>query len=154
MLRIPLPDNPPLCATAVEVSGTYSQQKPTAARLKALTDDSETQTPEPHLCYQLAATRQVLLEDDLGQTQEVSMGLIYFVNAGQPEYLDFTRSLLLMHYPHLAAGVAALRAAEVVASDQLVRVWLEDEQAWFFVNKVDSWEEDQASTVVEFVRLL
>lgn len=53
--------------------GTYSQEEAAAARLKALADDYETQTPEPRLCYQLGGTRQVVLEDDLGQKQEVSM---------------------------------------------------------------------------------
>jgi hypothetical protein len=142
--------------------GTYSVEEATAARLKALADDYETQTPEPRLCYQLAATRQVVLEDDLGQKQEVSLRLSYFVDAGQDEDLDFTRSLLPRYYPHLAAALARplvlrpyvrLSAAEVVAFDQLVRVWLQDEQAWFFVNKVDGWEEDQASTAVELIRL-
>jgi hypothetical protein len=142
--------------------GTYSVEEATAARLKALADDYETQTPEPRLCYQLAATRQVVLEDDRGQKQEVSMRLSYFVNAGQDEDLDFTRSLLPRYYPHLAAALARplvlrpyvrLNAAEVVAFDQLVRVWVDEEQAWFFVNKVDAWEEDQASTAVELIRL-
>jgi hypothetical protein len=142
--------------------GTYSVEEATAARVKALADDYETQTPEPRLCYQLAATRQVVLEDDLGQKQEVSLRLSYFVNAGQPEDLDFTRSLLPRYYPHLAAALARplvlrpyvrLSAAEVVAFDQLVRVWVQEEQAWFFVNKVDAWEEDQASTAVELIRL-
>jgi hypothetical protein len=48
--------------------------------------------------------------------------------------------------PHLAA-------AELVAFDQLQLTWLEDEQAWFFINKIDSWEEDAASTAVELIRL-
>ena len=142
--------------------GTYSKQEADAARLKALADDFETQTPEPRLCYQLAATRQVLLEDDLGNKQEVSMRLSYFVLRSQDEDLDFTRSLLPRYYPHLSAALARplvlrpyvrLSAAEVVAFDQLVRVWLQDEQAWFFVNKVDSWEEDAPSTAVELIRL-
>jgi hypothetical protein len=142
--------------------GTYSQEEATAARVKALADDYETQTPEPRLCYQLAATRQVVLKDDLGQKQEVSMHLSYFVSAGQDEDLDFTRSLLPRYYPHLAAAMVRplvlrpyvrLNAAEVVAFDQLQRVWLQDEQAWFFVNKVDSWEEDAPSTAVELIRL-
>jgi hypothetical protein len=142
--------------------GTYSQGEAAAAQRKALADDYETQTPAPRLCYQLAATRQVVLEDDRGQKQEVSLRLSYFVNAGQPEDLDFTRSLLPRYYPHLATALARplvlrpyvrLSAAEVVAFDQLVRVWVEDEQAWFFVNKVDAWEENQPSTAVELIRL-
>jgi hypothetical protein len=32
-------------------------------------------------------------------------------------------------------------------------VWLQDEQAWFFVNKVDGWEEDAASIPVELIWL-
>jgi hypothetical protein len=104
----------------------------------------------------------VVLEDDRGQKQEVSLRLSYFVNAGQDEDLDFTRSLLPLYYPHLAAALARplvlrpyvrLSAAEVVAFDQLVRVWVEEEQAWFFVNKVDAWEETQPSTAVELIRL-
>ncbi|MDO7884301.1 hypothetical protein [Hymenobacter cheonanensis] len=46
-----------------------------------------------------------------------------------------------------------LSAAEVVAFDQLVPVWLEDEQAWFYVNKVDGWEDGQPSTPEELVRM-
>jgi hypothetical protein len=60
------------------------------------------------------------------------------LSAGQAEDLDFTRSLLPRYYPHLAAALAQplvlrpyvrLSAAEVVAFDQLVRVWVEEEQA-------------------------
>jgi hypothetical protein len=78
-----------------------------------------------------------------------------------PEDLDFTRSLLPRCYPHLAAlrrplvlrpGVY-LRAAEVVAFDPLVPVWLEDEQAWFHVNKSDGWEDGEPSTPVELIRI-
>jgi hypothetical protein len=143
-------------------NGTYSKEEAQLARVKALADDYETQTPEPRLCYQRPSTRQVVLEDDLGQQQEVSMRLSYFMDRSQPEDLDFTRSLLPLYYPHLAAALARplvlrpyvrLSAAEVVAFDQLQRVWLQDEQAWFFVNKVDSWEEDQPSTAVELIRL-
>ncbi|MGI4862600.1 MAG: hypothetical protein ACRYFZ_01665 [Janthinobacterium lividum] len=47
-----------------------------------------------------------------------------------------------------------LSAADVVAFDQLVPVWLADEPAWLFVNKVDSWEESQPNTAVELIRLL
>jgi hypothetical protein len=142
--------------------GTYSKEEAAAARLKALADDYDTQTPAPRLCYQLTTTRQVLLEDDLGQRQEVSMRLSYFVLANQAEDLDFTRSLLPLYYPHLAAALARplvlrpsvrMSAAEVVAFDQLQRVWLQDEQAWFFVNKVDGWEDEQPSTPVELIRL-
>ena len=98
--------------------GTYSEEEAQLARVKALADDYETQTPEPRLCYQLGATRQVLLEDDLGQKQEASMRLSYFVNAGQVENLDFTRSLLPLYYPNLSAALvrparaAAIRAPE------------------------------------------
>jgi hypothetical protein len=143
--------------------GTYSKEEAAAARLKALADDYETQTLAPRLCYQLATTRQVLLEDDLGQKQEVSMRLSYFVNAGQSEDLDFTRSLLPLYYPHLAAALARplvlrpsvqMSAAELVVFDQLQRVWLQDEQAWFYVNKVDGWEDGAASTTAELIRLL
>jgi hypothetical protein len=41
----------------------------------------------------------------------------------------------------------------MVAFDQLVRVWVEEEQAWFFVNKLDAWEEDQMSTATELIRI-
>lgn len=69
---------------------TYSEDEAQLARVKALADDYENQTPEPRLCYQLSVTRQVLHEDDLGQKQEVSMRLSYFVSAAQDEDLDFT----------------------------------------------------------------
>jgi hypothetical protein len=46
-----------------------------------------------------------------------------------------------------------LRAAEVVAFDQLVPVWLEDEQAWFYVNKIDGWEDAEASTPLKLIRI-
>lgn len=46
-----------------------------AARVKALADDYKTQTPEPRLCYQLSATRQVVLEDDIGQQQSVKSSM-------------------------------------------------------------------------------
>jgi hypothetical protein len=108
--------------------GTYSKEEAAAARLKALADDYETQTPEPRLCYQLAATRQVLLEDDLGQKQKVSMRLSYFGLASQAEDLDFTRSLLPLYYLHLDAAltrplvlrpyVRLLRDLGVVMADQ------------------------------------
>lgn len=35
--------------------GTYSKEDASAAHVKALADDYETQTPAPRLCYQLAA---------------------------------------------------------------------------------------------------
>jgi hypothetical protein len=75
-----------------------------------------------------------------------------------PEDLDFTRSLLPRCYPHLAAALRRppgvyLRAAEVVAFDPLVSVWLEDEQAWFHVNKSDGWEDGEPSTPVELIRI-
>jgi hypothetical protein len=142
--------------------GTYSPEEAQAARVKALGDDFETQTPQPRLVYQSMATRQVLLEDDEGHQQEVSMRLSYFVDQAQREDLDFSRSLLPLYYPHLAAALARplvlrpyvrLSAAEVVDFDQLQAVWLDDEQAWFYVNKVDSWEDGQPSTPVELVRI-
>ncbi len=142
--------------------GTYSLAEAIAARAKLFTDDFDVQQAEPRLCYQLAATRQVLLEDDLGQQQEVSMRLSYFVLRSQAEDFDFTRSLLPRYYPHLAAALVRplvlrpyvrLTAAEVVAFDQLQLTWLENEQAWFFINKIDSWEADAASTAVELIRL-
>jgi hypothetical protein len=142
--------------------GTYSPEEAIAARAKLFADDFDVQQPEPRLCYQLATTRQVLLEDDLGNKQEVSMRLSYFVLRSQDEDLDFTRSLLPRYYPHLAAALVRplvlrpyvrLTAAELVAFDQLQIIWLNEEQAWFFVNKIDSWEEDQISTPVELIRL-
>lgn len=48
--------------------GTYSEAEALAARVAALGDDFDTQTPEALLCYQLASTCKVLLEDDLGVT--------------------------------------------------------------------------------------
>ncbi|MDJ0367388.1 hypothetical protein QMK33_19745 [Hymenobacter sp. H14-R3] len=147
-----------------QADGTYSAVEAVAARAKALVDDFDTQAPAPRLCYQLppAYGREVKLEDDQGNTQQVSMRLSYFVRRDQTEDLDFTRSLLPRYYPHLAAALVRplvlrpavrLTAAEVVAFDQLVPVWLEEEGAWFFVNKVDGWEEDEASTPVELIRL-
>jgi hypothetical protein len=145
--------------------GTYNQAEADAARAKALADDFDTQEPEPRLVYQLPITytRDVKLVDDHGQQQTVAMRLSYFVDVNQPEDLDFTRSLLPLYYPHLAAALVRplvlrpyvyLSAADVVAFDQLVPVWLADEQAWFFVNKVDAWEDAQPSTAVELIRLL
>jgi hypothetical protein len=143
--------------------GTYSPEEAQAARVKALGDDFDTQTPQPRLVYQSLATRQVLLEDDAGQQQEVAMRLSYFVDQAQREDLDFSRSLLPLYYPHLAAALARplvlrpyvrLSATEIVDFDQLHAVWLEDEQAWFYVNKVDGWEDGQPSVAVELVRLL
>ncbi len=146
--------------------GTYTQQEAVVARAKALSDDFETQEPQPRLVYQLpatVATRAVLLLDDLGQQQQVNMRLSYFVDVNQAEDLDFTRSLLPRYYPHLAAALVRplvlrpylyLSAADVVAFSQLVPVWLQDEQAWFFVNKVDGWEDGQPSTAMELIRLL
>ena len=146
--------------------GTYTQQEAVVARAKALSDDFDTQEPQPRLVYQLpatVATRAVLLLDDLGQQQQVNMRLSYFVDVNQAEDWDFTRSLLPRYYPHLAAALVRplvlrpyvyLSAADVVAFSQLVPVWLDDEQAWFFVNKVDSWEDGQPSTAVELIRLL
>jgi hypothetical protein len=142
--------------------GTYDDDEAQAARLKALVDDFDTQTPAPRLCYQLATTREVLLEDDKGVKQAVRMRLSYFVDRTQPEDLDFARCLLPLYYPHLAAALVRplvlrpyvrLTAAEVVAFDQLTPIWLEDEAAYFFVNKVDGWEEDNSSTPIELVRL-
>jgi hypothetical protein len=46
-----------------------------------------------------------------------------------------------------------LNAAEPLAFNQLRLTWLEDEQAWFFIIKIDSWEEGLASTAVELIRL-
>ena len=142
--------------------GTYSPEEAKSARAKALGDDFETQTPQPRLVYQSLATRQVLLEDDEGHRQEVSMRLSYFVDRAQREDLDFSRCLLPLYYPHLAAALARplvlrpwvrLSAAEVVDFDPLQAVWLEDEQAWFYVNKVDGWEDGQPSVPVELVRV-
>jgi hypothetical protein len=145
--------------------GTYSTAEAEAARAKALADDFDTQEPEPRLVYQLPATytRAVQLVDDHGTTQQVSLRLSYFVSVNQPEDLDFTRSLLPLYYPHLAAALVRplvlrpyvyLSAADVVAFDQLMPVWLNDESAFFFVNKVDAWEDGQPSTAVELIRLL
>jgi hypothetical protein len=125
--------------------GTYSTAEAEAARAKALADDFDTQEPEPRLVYQLPATytRAVQLVDDHGTTQQVSLRLSYFVSVNQPEDLDFTRSLLPLYYPHLAAALV-----------RLMPVWLNDESAFFFVNKVDAWEDGQPSTAVELIRLL
>jgi hypothetical protein len=142
--------------------GTYSVEEAAAARLQALGNDFDTQEPGPRLVYQLPTTRDVLLEDDAGHQQTVSMRLSCFVLRSQAEDLDFSRCLLPTYYPHLAAALARplvlrpyvrLSAAEVVAFDQLVPVWLEDEAAWFYINKVDGWEDGQPSTPLELVRV-
>jgi len=143
-------------------NGTYTPEEAQAARVKALGDDFETQEPGPRFVYQLLATREVLLEDDAGQKQRVPLRLSYFVSRTQPEDLDFTRSLLPHYYPHLAAALVRplvlrpsvyLSPAELVAFDQLVAVWLNDEQAWFYVNKIDGWEDGEPSTTVELIRI-
>ena len=142
--------------------GTYTPAEAQAARTKALGDDFDTQTPQPRLVYQATITRDVLLEDDKGNRQQVALRLSYFVDRAQPEDLDFTRSLLPRYYPHLAAALARplvlrpyvrLSAAELVAFDQLRAVWLDDEQAFFYVNKLDGWEDEQPSTAVELIRI-
>ena len=147
-----------------QAAGTYSAAEAEAARVKALGDDYDTQAPGPRLCYQLPATssRQVKLDDGHGNTQVVTMRLSYFVLGSQAEDFDFSRSLLPLYYPHLAAALARplvlrpsvrLSAAEVVSFDQLVPVWLSDEQSFFYVNKIDGWEDLAASTPVELIRL-
>jgi hypothetical protein len=144
--------------------GTYSAEEAQAARAKALVDDFDTQAPVARLCYQLPAsyTRAVLLDDGQGSTQTVTMATSYFVMPSQEQDLDFRRCLLPAYYPHLAAALlrplvlrpsVRLSAAEVVRFDQLVPVWLAQEGAYFWVNKVDNWEEDAASTAVELIRL-
>lgn len=104
----------------------------------------------------------MLLEDDNGNQQQVAMRLSHFVDRTQPKDLDFSLCLLPRYYPHLAAALVRplvlrpyvrLSAAELVAFDQLRAVWLDDEQAFFFVNKLDGWEDEQPSTAVELVRL-
>jgi len=145
-----------------QADGTYSPAEAQAARTKALGDDFDTQTPQPRLVYQAAATRDVLLEDDQGNQQQVALRLSYFVDRAQLEDLDFTRNLLPRYYPHLAAALARplvlrpyvrLSAAELVAFDQLRAAWLEEEQAFFYINKLDGWEDEQPSTAVELIRV-
>ena len=141
----------------------YTAQEATVARAKALADDFDTQQPQPRLVYRHPTySRLVTLLDDMGQSQQVTLPVTYFVDAAQAEDLDFTRSLLPLYYPHLTAALARplvlrpsvyLSAAELVAFDQLVPVWLNDEGAYFYVNKLDGWEEGQPSTAVELVRL-
>ena len=144
-------------------NGTYTPAEAEAARIKALADDFDTQAPAPRLCYQSAVTREVRLQDDVGLVFPVLMRLSYFVQRSQDEDLDWQRSLLPRYYPHLAAALVRplvlrpyvrLTAAEVVAFDQLVPVWIGgEESAFFFCNKVDSWEEGNPSTAVELIRL-
>ncbi|MGI4822677.1 MAG: hypothetical protein ACRYFV_15820 [Janthinobacterium lividum] len=91
--------------------------------------------------YQLPGSlRNVVLEDDAGNKQEVTMRQSYFLLRSQEEYLDFMRSLLPRYYPHLAAALVRplvlrpymrLTAAELVTFDQLQIIWLNEEQAWF-----------------------
>ncbi|MGI4871656.1 MAG: hypothetical protein ACRYFX_10810 [Janthinobacterium lividum] len=144
-------------------NGNYNAAEAEAARVKALGDDFDTQAPAPRLCYQLSSTRDVKLEDDHGNTLTVPMRLSYFVLRSQDEDLDWQRSLLQRYYPHLAAALVwplvlrpyvRLTAVQVVDFDQLVPVWIGgEESAFFFCNKVDSWEEGQPSTAVELIRL-
>jgi hypothetical protein len=47
--------------------------------IQAALDDFDTQEPGPRLVYQLPTTRDVLLEDDAGHKQPVSMRLSCFV---------------------------------------------------------------------------
>jgi hypothetical protein len=90
------------------------------------------------------------------------MRLSYFVSAGQSEDLNFARSILPLYYPHLAAALVRplvlrpyvrMAAAELIAFDQLTLVWLEQEAAFFWVNKV-VWEDGQPSAEVELIRVL
>jgi hypothetical protein len=113
---------------------------------------------EPQLCYQLpGSVRNVVLEDDAATKQEVIMRQSYFVLYSQKKDLNFTPSLLPRSNPprvRALGRVVALRpyvrltATELVAFDQLRLTWLKDEQAWIFINKIDSWKEGAASTAV------
>ena len=141
----------------------YTPQEAALQRTKALGDDFDTQQPQPRLVYQHPTnSRLVTLLDDAGQSQQVALPVSYFLDAAQAEDLDFSRSLLPRYYPHLAAALARplvlraymyLSAVELVAFDQLVPVWLSEEQSFFYVNKVDQWESDAPSTAVELIRL-
>lgn len=142
-------------------NGGYTAQEATAARIKALGDNFETQTPEPRICYQSTATRAVLLEDDAGNKQQVNMRLSYFVDRGQLEDLDFTRSLLPLYYPHLAAALVRpliiyphvrITAAEMVAFSQSKLIWIESESAFFWANRL-TWEDGFPSHEVELIRV-
>ena len=119
--------------------GTYSPEEGIAARAKLFAGDFEVQQCEPRLCYQLpGALRNVVLEDDAGTKQEVTMSQSYFVLRSRDEDLDFMRSLLPRSYPHLAAALVRLlvlrpcirlTAAELVAFDQLQIIRLNEGQA-------------------------
>jgi hypothetical protein len=115
----------------------------------------DTQKPAPRLVVQTALTRRVQLTDEK-DTVTISPRISTFGG------LDFATSLLPAYYTHLAAAYRRplilkpsvhLQADEVVGFNQLVPIWLESEGAIFYANKLDNWEEDAASTVVELIRL-
>ncbi|TGE04771.1 hypothetical protein [Hymenobacter fodinae] len=105
---------------------------------------------------QTGQTRLVKLTD--GKTTETIRPLITTFGG-----LDFATSLLPAYYTHLAAAYRRplvlkpsvhLLPTEVTDFNQLQPVWLEAEGAIFYANKLDNWEEDQPSTVVELIRLI
>ncbi|TGE29730.1 hypothetical protein [Hymenobacter metallicola] len=113
------------------------------------------QTPTPRLVVQTNQTRTVTLED--GQASAVIRPRITTF-AG----LDFAADLLPSYYQHLRAVYARplilkpsvrLSAQQVMDFSQLQPVWLETEGSYFYCNKIDNWEEADASTPVELLRL-
>ncbi|MCB2408064.1 hypothetical protein [Hymenobacter lucidus] len=112
-------------------------------------------SPVPRLVVQGAATRSVKLTDG---TSTVSISPRTSTFAG----LSFATDILPAYYQHLRAVYARplvlkpsvrLSALAVLGFDQLVPVWLEKEGAHFYCNKIDNWEEADASTPVELLRL-
>ncbi|TGD80300.1 hypothetical protein [Hymenobacter wooponensis] len=115
----------------------------------------DTQNPVTRLVVQTGVARRVKLVDG---TTTVTISPLITTFGG----LDFATSLLPAYYTHLAAAyrrplvlkpAVRLRPDEVTDFNQLVPVWLESEGAIFYANKLDNWEADQASTVVELIRL-
>ncbi|WP_055562648.1 hypothetical protein [Hymenobacter sp. AT01-02] len=113
------------------------------------------QRPAPRLVVQTTQTRAVTLTDG-SNTVPIAPRISTFAG------LDFQRELLPTYYTHLAAVYARpllykpsvrLSALEVTGFDQLQPVWLEKEGAFFYANKLNSWEEDQPSTATELLRL-
>ncbi|UOQ51719.1 hypothetical protein [Hymenobacter cellulosivorans] len=76
--------------------------------------------------------------------------------------LSFAIDLLPTYYAHLRAVYARplvlkpsvrLSAQDVLDFNQLVPVWPEKEGSYFYCNKITNWEEGQALTSVELLRL-
>lgn len=123
----------------------------------SVTPEYDTQSPAPRLLVQTTATRTVRFTGEGARTtRAVSPRISTFAG------LDFAADLLPTWYGHLRAVYARplllrpsvrLSIADVTDFDQLRPVWLEQEGAHFYCNKLDFWEEGDASTPVELLRL-